>query len=519
MNKRLKNLLLRIEKTPKLFYFLIFLLAFIVHIIGLNQIGRTWDEEYRLDYGQLAWDLIANGDFSKDHWDTATEHPMVGKYIYGYAQVSQSKLVKNAFTGVTVTEEEYNKTLPGNNILTTIGYNTYVIPYDYTFARLLSALFNSLAVVMTVVIASYYVSKRWALLAGLFLLLTPRFVFLGQLATFESISVCIFCLTIIVFRKLLSSPKELRWYLFTGVLSGLFFWTRYNNVIIFPFLAGWLGLNYLETKNRKLFNWKLLIIPTSAFLLGIAIWPTMWHDFPKPLLDSFLFHENRFVGLSFYYWKYFLFATSIPLLFGFFLGLFICIRKRDYNAKFLLWWVVLSLIMYTIFCIRLGGTRYTVILYPAIAILAVIGYKNFLRKKYVFMLIPILLFIGYEHIKSYPYYLDYYNQIIGGRTGAINAQLDFSWWGEGQRDAGLWLKKNGFKNSRVGLLVTPKYVFPRLRQDQTAEFIEKPNDADYIVVTRRMQVDKDFYDRYSIVHTVSTGGEGLIYVYKKNNPK
>ena len=512
--KKLNKIFTSIETAPKLFYFLIFLVAFIVHLIGLNQIGRTWDEEYKLDYGHLAWNLISVGDFSEGHWNVATEHPMVAKYIYGYAQSSQALLLKNAFTGMAITEADYNRTLNDNSIITTIGYNTYLIPYDYTFARILSAIFNSLAVMLTVMIAGIYMSKRWSLLPGLFLLLTPRLVVLGQLATFESISVFLFCLLIIVFKRLFEKPNKLLPYIDTGILSGLFFWTRYNNIIVFPFLAGWLGINFLETKNKKIFNWKLFLIPLIAFFLGIAIWPTQWHSFPKYLLDSLSYHQNRFVGLSFYYWQYFLLATSIPLLAAFFVGIFVCLKERNYKNYLLLWWVGLTIILYSIFCIKLGGTRYVVILYPSIAIIATIGFKKFLRKNKLLLLIPVLLFMFYEQSKAFPYYLDYYNQFIG-RSGAIHNNLDFSWWGEGQREAGLWLRAHGAKKSKVGLLVVPKYVFPRLRQDQTTDFIEKPNNSDYIVVTRSVKIPSDFYKNYTLVFTVTTENEALVYIYKK----
>ena len=74
-----------------------------------------------------------------------------------------------------------------------------------------------------------------------------------------------------------------------------------------------------------------------------------------------------------------------------------------------------------------------------------------------------IFFLIFEQVKIFPYYLDYYNQFVGGTSGAIRKGYDFSWWGEGQREAGLWVNQNAPDGSSVGLIVSPRYVFPRIR--------------------------------------------------------
>src|SRR4029079_18307629 len=98
------------------------------------------------------------------------------------------------------------------------------------------------------------------------------------LVTFESLSTFLFCAIVFTFYRLLAKPKKLKLYIATGILCGLFFWTCYNNVIFLPFLMGWLAIHYYFKRDKKIFNWRLILIPAVAGALGIVIWPIMWFD-------------------------------------------------------------------------------------------------------------------------------------------------------------------------------------------------------------------------------------------------
>jgi hypothetical protein len=500
----------------------VFFLAFLIHLIGINQMGRTWDEEFKVDMGYSAWSNLAAGDFKVEHWNFVPEHPMVGKYIYSIFMGPHMIRIDDGEGHIAnLSQSDYDSLLKGNYIKTQIGNKLFMISYDYTAPRLASAAFNALAVTLTVFIALYFLSELWAVIAGLFLLVTPRFIAMGQLITFESLSVFLFVLTIPVFYKLLEKPKDVKHYILTGILCGLLFWTRYNNYFIFIFLTGWLILHYLIKRNKEVFNYKLILIPAIAFLLGILIWPLMWHDFPKYLIESFVFHKNR-ITPSFYYLNRLIFTTPIPIIVGSILGIVFALKERKYWQIFLLWWFFSVIITHLIIGVPGGGTRYIIIIYPVLAILSAYGYFKLIKPKWVWVMIPLFIYMVFEMFLYFPYYLDYYNLFTGGVSGAAKRNYEVSWWGEGQREVGMYINKNIPPNSSVGLMVAPKYVFPATRLDiNNLGFLEKETPADYLVVTRWLvpRLSKDFVNKYQVIYTSKVRNEPLVLLYKNKKTR
>lgn len=498
----------------------IFILAFLVQLIGLNRIGRTWDEQYKVDTGYVAWDRVLQGDFSLEAWNQQTEHPMVAKYIYGLAERPEAIALKDRHGSLPISDSDLIKIETGNYVKTIFWDKLYVVPYDYTLPRIVSALANAFAVLFTVIFMTFFIENLyWCLLPGVLLILTPNFVYLGQLVTFESLSVFFFILIILQFTKLLSHPTMTRRYITVGLLCGLFFWIRYNNIIIFPLLAGWLGIHYYFFREKKIVTPGLLLIPLLALTVGFLIWPFLWHN-PLNLLDSFGFHEKRFVGISFYYWKYFFVTTPLPFLLGIPFGIYFFLRERAYWHITMLWFLSCIILIYSVLVIETGGTRYAVILYPLLAITAGYGYYKILGKKYSFVLIFLIGFMLYEMTRIFPYYLDYYNQLTGGATGAIKAGYQFSWWGEGQKEASEWVNSHLPQNASLGLIVTPKYVYPYPRADiKTSVNATENNPADYIVLSRTnaASLSKHFYDTHTVIYRVMADHEWLVEVLKKTS--
>lgn len=223
-------------ENKKLLYFLVFVVSFIVHIIGLNLIGRTWDEEYKTDMGAEAWNNIFAADFSANSWYDGIEHPMVAKYIYGYGMLTQVIPIETNGIPVELSYETANELQNGNYIKTSLTHTVYAVPYDFVVPRVISALFSAGTVLLTVILADYILGNIWwSMLAGGFLLLNPRFVFLGQLVTFESLSIFFFCFIIYLFKKLLENPKKLKLYFYVGLISGLFFLDQIQQYYFPPF--------------------------------------------------------------------------------------------------------------------------------------------------------------------------------------------------------------------------------------------------------------------------------------------
>src|SRR6266545_2649484 len=113
-------------------YMLCFSLAFVVHLLGLNQIGRTWDEEYKVDAGFIAWDRMLAHDFSLNAWNDGTEHPMVAKYLYGFFLRPELIYLQGPTGTAPLSPDEIALLKTGNYLQTSLWDSTYAAPYDYT---------------------------------------------------------------------------------------------------------------------------------------------------------------------------------------------------------------------------------------------------------------------------------------------------------------------------------------------------------------------------------------------------
>ena len=53
------------------------------------------------------------------------------------------------------------------------------------------------------------------------------------------------------------------------------------------------------------------------------------------------------------------------------------------------------------------------------------------------------IYLGVACVRIHPYYLDYYNEVVGGPSGAWEARLfETGWWGEGMDRAVAWVNDN-----------------------------------------------------------------------------
>lgn len=498
---------------------LLFFISLAVHLIGINQIGRTWDEQFKVDAGYMAWNNLTEHNFSVKAWNFGTEHPMVAKYIYGFFIGPQMTRLDdgNGKLRNNLSFDESNTLRNQNFILTGIQNKLFAVSYDFSLPRIVSAIFNSLGVVLTGILAMFILEEFW-FVAGLLLIFIPRFLVMGQLVTYESVSLFIFCLTALFFYKLLTKPAKTKYYVYVGILSGLLFWTHYNNVNIFVFLAGWIVLHIMYQKTKKVINPKLLLIPVIAFFIGIIIWPLMWHEFPKYLISTFTQNMGRSKGPSFYYLNHLFVTTPVPIIAGFIIGFIISLKERKYWNAVFLWYFLSTLIFFSLLCDPMNGTRYIFVIYTPIAVLCAYGYWKIFKKKLLYATAVLLVLMILELSSVFPYYLDYYNQFVGGAPGALKQKYDISWWGEGQREVGYWINDNLPEGATVGLLVTPKYVFPQLRRDlKNMGYINVKTDADYLVVSRYNTGDltKEFLQKHNVIYKATVQSVPLVFLYKK----
>src|SRR3989304_1533447 len=298
----------------------VFFFSLVFHAFMINEAGRTWDEQFKVDLGFVAWGGgggggflgkgwglgrgdprggWAAGDFSEKSWRLGIEHPMVAKYIYGLFLPGQA--IRLSTTGdQTKMRQDFNVderiVLSRNKYIPTMIRNVwYAVDYDWTLIRLVSAVFNSLALAGVFVMATWFLADGWALLAPAILLFTPRFLAMGKQLTYESITVGVVVWTVILFDRLMTRSKKLWPYVVVGLACGLVIFTRYNNVYIFVLLVGWWLIRYRSLEPR------LALLPAAALLFGFLTWPLLWHSFPRYLIESIVENGGRAGGGAGYF--------------------------------------------------------------------------------------------------------------------------------------------------------------------------------------------------------------------------
>ncbi len=492
-----------------------------MHLIDLNAEGRTWDEQFKTDTGIAALKNISSRKFGYNDWAVGFEHPPLAKYLYGLSFLPELKTINPK----SVSQDEYDYLLNGNYYAGMNGSGLIKIqPYDFTTPRVVSAALNAGTVALTFLIAYFCFQQILpGIISALILLSLPRFVAMGRLMTFESISGFLVAL---LFTYLLSRKKkngDVISSIIPGILLGALLWTRYNNISVFITYAGWIGIAELFKKQRE---WKkaLLHIFLTFFIagiLGFIVWPFLWIDFPRGIFATVAEHKTRIIVSSFYHVLSFLQTTPAIYLGLLFVGCVVCIKNRTREHVLFLWWFFSTAVFFMLFSSPGGATRYMFVIYPATALIAATGASWLLSGTKTFgkaFALFCLASYGVVTLSSvHPYYLDYYNAFVGGIKGAKQKKLEVSWWGEGQRAAGLWLRKNAAPNAKIGLMVTPKYVFPRIRTDVVLlPYGEQIEVADYAVVSKTdLAAFRKTKGIWKQVYTVNAEDVPLIYVFQR----
>lgn len=265
------------------------------------------------------------------------------------------------------------------------------------------------------------------------------------------------------------------WALVSGVLGGLAALTKSPGMLLVPILpvAGWLFVRaerYPGVMKRLIIA--LLCWGTMALVAFFALWPAMWSR-PAFALEWILLNAQSVASAPhptsglfwgklvtdqspWYYLVGFPFQltplTSIGLLLeAFFIikGLIVKRSIRDHSpvAFGVIEWVLPVFIVLFVGPVALAGRRwlrYILPVYPALQIMAALGLwrltlgskaRTFLRWGLVGVIVLQIIQVAIFH----PYYLSYYNPLLGG--GKTAPQYVVVGWGEGLDQAAEYLNQ------------------------------------------------------------------------------
>ena len=483
---------------------LIFLFSTILRLWNLNQMGRTWDEGAYVEMGYRFVQLIQKGDFTNSYWYKTSDAPPFARYVYGL--VGQLDISH----------------------------------YDYTFSRLVSVLLSSLSTAIVTLIGWKYVSSFVGITAGLIFATLPFFLGFSQLATLESFIMFFFTASVYYFLDFLEN-LSLKKMIITGVLIGFSLLTKYTNILLLPlFILIYLLWYFHVGRNRgyKRLNYKLVGIFITALITFFLLWPMPWLHLKEVINFNYewriigskhsvpeVFFGRLMLTPKIYYIVHFLITTPLIILGLFFVGLKNISDKKKWVLYALVAWFVLPFAQ-SLYNFRQHGIRYIIEIYAPFSLIAAIGF-DYLVSKFtksiktkVLYLIPVVIYMLIILIKITPYYLDYFNILVGGAKGVYEKRLfQLGWWGQGIKEAVLYVAKNARTNARVGLAVEPLTSVPPIKHLKMYSF-EKDKAYDYVLVSYFMIVREGFDDssikkNYNLVHSVSADGASLIDVYQR----
>ena len=353
------------------------------------------------------------------------------------------------------------------------------------------------------------------------------------LATFMTLSV----LCLIIHQNYL----ERRYMLFSAIFAGLAFLTKLPAIILVPFIVISLFLSVHSLANLSnrikliLLVKKIISFFSIAAIVFVVLWPVMWIE---PLHTVYKlgataqgaaahFHEGAgyFMGEIIYSANPFFYPvtlllrlTPVSLIFSFLAIVFFLFRTlkikkleyipdRDYkNIGLLLLYIVLFFsVMMT--CLK-QGDRYLLPIFPVIDILAAIGIyyviygiisrinknKEFKLKWSIIFFVALILFQACSSLPLCPYYLSYYNPMLGGSEKA--PRITCVGWGEGMNLAADYLND---KENAKNLTVAVQYPGSGPYFKGITVGMSNASSADYIVFyisAVQRDRDKNIWEKY-----------------------
>jgi len=534
----------------------IFLFSLTLRIWNINQMGRTWDELFYVKQGNLFINLIINKDFKSPDWYSHPDPPPLSKYFYATGERVESlfpcnsKMCNYDLTGPRVVSALFSSLTA--ILIFFIGFRFFslfvgfssslifaMLPFFLGFSQLVSIesilMFFFTASVFSFLLFLQTGRKKWLILTSLLfglsmltkytnILLLPVFIWSYAIwnnqkfrtkntISFKYTFITISVVGLILFFLLWPMPffhiAELAEYSYSLRIETNKFSVPevfFGEVIHVP----------------KIYYIIQFVLTTPALLLILfTISLLMVIDLKRKMIKVPVIKSNKIS--SFNYLKYFK---------NLFLFSDLSLKKFIYDKKTV--WVFLVIVVWfivpfsqSLYNFRQQGIRYIIEIYAPFSILCGIGIDYFTNRispnstivKYSILLV-VVFYLFFTIGKISPYYLDYFNEFSGGTKNVYDKELfQLGWWGQGIREAAIYIEKNSKASSSVGLAVSPIESFPKFNK-LNFERYEMGENYDYVLVgyydRTRLGFD-DFHVKknYNLVYSVDADGAEIIKVYKR----
>ena len=567
--------------TPVLFIPFIFLA---VGIATLSHYGINWDEPFHFAKGHAAlhYMLTRNKDFldlpayspkPKGSSDFMDQFGAESK-IYLDAPKSREDPTSNARRSYYQSDVWTYEYLTANKIVghpevndllaaltNFVFYQKLGVMGDIESHHLFELIASFLIILSVALLVNYHFGVGPSIVAAFTLSTYPIFFAESHFNVKDPPLAAFFGLTIITFYF---GMVKRNWKLIflSSAFFALAFGTKFNAFFVAPIVILWLIFYlFIERRRKKLprllINRGLIIalflFPLFSGVLFFVLSPTFWPDAIGRLVTIIDYYRQIGAGtppeLSSYLIKgwntypfvWFIVATPVPILvltlIGILVSLYTLVKKADHFSLLVLLWFFTPFLRVTIPNTNIyGGIRQIVEFAPAMAILTGVGadalfrlknYSRFLK----LAVVASLVFVLWEVFSIHPNENVYFNQLIGGLSGA--REKDIPYWGNSYGNVYLqgvkWLNVNAEENAKLALPINTSYHIPRtkLRPDidfSNAYLSGDTHEGEY-VMEHYFDWDPQSWFRYAYYETylepiyeVKVDGVALLKIWK-NSPE
>lgn len=436
-------------------------------------------------------------------------------------------------------------------------------------------LFEVFSAFLLVVAVAFIVYKEFGILPSIvsstFIASYPLFFAESHFNIKDPVLTSFYGITIILFY--LGVKQKKMWnILMSGVFLGLATGVKFNTVflpfILIPWFLYFFIVQYLSRKTKKqkkdfvrsyiFIIGVVLFMPLLAFFVFYSLWPFLWTDTVVHLMEIVTFYKSIGTGTpgemlnyikngwNTYPIIWIIYTTPIPILLfsilGFFKSLKLIFQKSDFSVLVLLWLFIPILRVSWPGSSLYGGVRQIMEYIPALAILAGIGVfalieyvKKFRKNNKLLLIISYiaifvsLTFTVYDVAKIHPNENVYFNQLIGGLSGARDK--DVPYWGNTYGNVYMqgvkWLNENAEPNAKLGLAVTTMGNLPKLQLRADIDFYNghwsgKNREGEYLIELDFNWMFRRFYSFQYMevflepVYVVEVDGVPLLKIWKND---
>ncbi len=271
-------------------------------------------------------------------------------------------------------------------------------------------------------------------------------------------------------------------------------------------------------------------------LVAYAGWPWIWHDTYGQIMRTWG-HWNGYKTREWVYGKFqeppfsyytVAFLLSSPVLYllatlGWVAGSVRARKERALADAILAAWLLMPFLQ-SIAEMRQDAVRYVIQAFPALASTSAVGFFDLWAlaakrwpkleaRRWAGATVLVLYALG-SCAWIHPYYLDYFNEVLGGPAGIQRRKMiELSWWGEGVTNLVRWVNANAPQGARIDEELSPDFDAPQLREDLTRV---GPGNADFLV-------ENDFGfaheappgPQWELVHAERAGNQDIGWVFRR----